>query len=504
VADAAAAVGAVGALLLVLARSRAALLAGCAAITAALAGLAVAGGQTGALGTLAGSLLGIAAAAVALLCVLLAAAALVRWPLAAVPALLVVAPIRLPIASDPDSPLLLGVAGAGGLGRLYPLYAVLAAAVLALVWQTARGVHPASLPAPLAVPVAAFLAVVCVSLLWSQDQRAAVSDLLFVWLPFALLFVVCARAPIARSTPRTLAVTLVAVASVFAAVGVWQAATEELLFFNVALERANATGPAFRVTSAFQDPNHLGRHLVLAMVVVLAAAWLAHVRLGWGVAALGLLGAGLWFSYSQSSLVALVVVALALAVVAGTARTRRLMAVACGLLTIGAVVALVAGFGGASAAAITSDRSTLAGDTAAVAMAYPLAGVGVASQPLVTRDREAPGTEVIRNASHTTPLTVAAELGALGVIAFIAVAGGVIFCLLELARRDRALALGLGAVLLALFVHSLFYAGLFENPITWGAAGVLAASLSQRHRGAALDGAPTMLRPASTPRALRP
>jgi hypothetical protein len=503
VAEAAAALGALGATLLVLARSRGSLLAGAAAIAAAIAGLAASGGQADALTTLAGSAAGIAGTLVAAVIILLGAAALVRWPRATVPALLVVAPIRLPIAADPDSPMLLELAGTGGLGRLYPFYAVLAAAVIAMIWRASRGARPEPLPGLLAVPVAAFLALVCLSLLWSLDRRAAVSDLLFVWLPFALLFVACARAPIGRSTPRALTVTLVAVAVAFAGWALLQATTHQLLFFNVALERANALGPLFRVTSAFQDPNHLGRHLVLAMVVLVAAAWAARVHLGWLLGGLAVLGAALWFTHSQSSLVALVVVVLALAIAAGAPRTRQLAAGVFAVLALGGLVAVAAGLGGASVAAITSDRSTLVEDTAAVAAANPVVGVGIASQPLATRDQEAPGTAVIQNASHTSPLTVGAELGAVGLAVFIALVASIVSCLLELGRRHTGLALGLGAVLLALLVHSLFYAGLFENPITWGAVGVLAAALGQRGSSGTLEGRPTMLRPAGAPRPLR-
>jgi hypothetical protein len=47
-------------------------------------------------------------------------------------------------------------------------------------------------------------------------------------------------------------------------------------------------------------------------------------------------------------------------------------------------------------------------------------------------------------------------------------------------RRDRLFGVGLAATLLVLFVHSLLYAGFFEDPLTWGvlglAAGVLAAA----------------------------
>ena len=45
-------------------------------------------------------------------------------------------------------------------------------------------------------------------------------------------------------------------------------------------------------------------------------------------------------------------------------------------------------------------------------------------------------------------------------------------------RRDGALGVALAAVLVALFVHSLLYAGFFEDPLTWGVLGVAAAFLA--------------------------
>jgi hypothetical protein len=47
-----------------------------------------------------------------------------------------------------------------------------------------------------------------------------------------------------------------------------------------------------------------------------------------------------------------------------------------------------------------------------------------------------------------------------------------------LRRRDVALALALGAALLALFVHALAYSGFFEDPITWLALAIGAAYLA--------------------------
>ena len=56
-------------------------------------------------------------------------------------------------------------------------------------------------------------------------------------------------------------------------------------------------------------------------------------------------------------------------------------------------------------------------------------------------------------------------------------------------RRDRALGLAAGAVFLALFIHSLFYAGFFEDPIVWGVmalAGWAYVALPRTPRSAAV------------------
>jgi hypothetical protein len=479
VAEAAALVGALGAAVLVLASSRGALAAGVTLVAAAIVVLGLDGGQADSIGDLLDSPGGVAALAAVLLALAAGAAVLRRWPVAIVPALLAVAPIRPPIATDPGSPVLLDFAGTGGLGRLYPLYAVLAAAVAALGWRALRGAPVNVLPRALAVPVAVLVALAVGSFVWSEDQPAATQDLLFLWLPFTVLFVVVAQAPFTARTPPVLAITLVAIAALFAGVAIWQAATEQLLFFNVSLEQANELGSLFRVTAAFQDPNHLGRHLVMAIGVVLVAAWLAKLSLRAALALLALLAAGLWFTYSQSSLVTLAVVALAVALVAATGAARRTLAGVTAVLAIGAIVAAGALLASGASDDITSDRSSLVADTAAVAAGHPLVGVGVSAQPLVTRREEAPQASKLQNVSHTTPLTVAAELGVLGLVVFLAMLAGAALVLIDVGSRDRALALGIAAVLLVLMVHSLFYAGLFENPITWIALGVTAAAAAQ-------------------------
>ena len=46
-------------------------------------------------------------------------------------------------------------------------------------------------------------------------------------------------------------------------------------------------------------------------------------------------------------------------------------------------------------------------------------------------------------------------------------------------RVQRAFGIALAAVAVALFVHSLLYAGLFEDPLTWGLVGLASAALAR-------------------------
>ncbi len=459
---------------LLLAPDRRWLLAGLALAGAALAALVIGEGPVGRFDSLPGGAAGVAVIGGAMVVLGAAAALLVRWPGAVAPLLLVAAPLRLPLEASAGNALLLGFAGTGGLGRLYPFYAVLAAAALALTWRLLRGERPVRLPRELSVPAAALVALVALSLLWSRDPSAGADQLIFFWLPFTVLVPVVACSPISG---RALATTLVGVAAAFAAFGLWQAATEDLLFFTVALERANELGP-FRVTSAFQDPNHFGRFLVLAIAVVLVAAWTRAIAAPAAVALSALLGAALYFTYSQSSMVALVVVALGIALLAGDRPARRIAAGAGAALVVAGAVGLALTISRGDVESVTSDRSTLVADTGGVFVRHPVAGVGVGAQPRATREEAAPRTPTIQNASHTTPLTVAAELGLLGLAAFAALLVGSGLVLARLGRTDLALALGLAAVLLALLVHSLFYGGLFENPLTFGALGAAAGALA--------------------------
>jgi hypothetical protein len=79
-----------------------------------------------------------------------------------------------------------------------------------------------------------------------------------------------------------------------------------------------------------------------------------------------------------------------------------------------------------------------------------------------------------KNASHTATLTIAAELGAIGVVLYVAFLAGSVKLLLLAIGRHRVAGLGLAVSFLVLVLHSLFYSGFFEDPIMWGVLGVAA------------------------------
>ncbi len=80
------------------------------------------------------------------------AALFVRYPAIVPPVVVAAAPFRFPFEFGADNRLFVGIAEDGALGRLLPLYGVVAAAGIALVWRLARGEEPAPLPRSWACP----------------------------------------------------------------------------------------------------------------------------------------------------------------------------------------------------------------------------------------------------------------------------------------------------------------------------------------------------------------
>ncbi len=487
VAQVAALGGALGAVLVLVPRGRVAPLVGFALLGLTTAAIAWSLVGTDDVKLLFGDLPGIALVCSAGAGAVLGAVLLARYPAVVPVAFLVVAPFRVPVQLGTDEAFL-----------LLPLYAVLTSAVLALGYRLALGRAAAAPPLLLALPVAAFVVFISVSYLWTWDERQGGIVLAFFAFPFVAGLATIARAPVASWLPRALLVTLAALGSLFAAIGIWQSHTRTL-YFARDVEVANAYTTWFRVTSLFKDPSMYGRYLVIPMAVLLVIVLVRRGRtIDWvaATAIVAFLFWGLYYSYSQSSFVALFVVTFGIAVVGVDRRTRIVLVTCAALAALPAAAVAGAAVGGRSAKEATSGRSRLVEATVEVVKARPIAGVGVGGQPRASADLVGKGSPS-RNASHTTPLTVLAELGIAGVALYVWLLAAAGRALYLVAEQNRTLGIGLGAVLLALFTHSLFYAGFFEDPVTWGVLGVSAAVLSSSPRAAfAREGADERATPA--------
>jgi O-antigen ligase len=124
----------------------------------------------------------------------------------------------------------------------------------------------------------------------------------------------------------------------------------------------------------------------------------------------------------------------------------------------------------ASLSHITSGRSTLVSKGVKLAVHHPVLGVGVGGFKRGYADlAHLHGKEPKAAASHTTPVTVAAELGVPGLLLF---AWLVVVALLTAFRRiaptyEGAARLAFGLALVAILVHCIFYNALFEDPTFW-------------------------------------
>jgi O-antigen ligase len=362
-----------------------------------------------------------------------------------------------------------------------PLYVVLAAASLALLYRAFGAEALATIPLWLAAPATGFIAWASASLLWALDPEEGAIALLFFVFPFAALLAVVSRTPYAVWLPRALATCLIGLAAVFAAIGLYQAWTHTLVFAQD-LRVANAYTTYFRVTSLFKDPSIYGRQLVLALALLVVLLWLGRTR-GLVAAVLSsVIFAGLYFSYSQSSLVVLfATVFLASLLLADRLGRNVVIGIAVAMVIAGSALAAIEvsehGIGRAS-----SGRTRLVSVTGHVIANHPVAGVGIGSQPLAAKEELDTRRRASKNASHTTPLTVLAEFGAIGFLLYLAFLAGAVRLLWEAFRRDRVFGLGLGACFLVLFLHSLFYSGFFEDPVMWGVLGVAAMLVAARPR----------------------
>jgi len=131
----------------------------------------------------------------------------------------------------------------------------------------------------------------------------------------------------------------------------------------------------------------------------------------------------------------------------------------------------------ASLSHVTSGRSTLASKGVKVALHHPILGVGVGGfRRAYAEVAHLKGKEPKAAASHTTPITVAAETGVPGLVLLLwLVATALVLAFRRLANDfDGAVRLVLGLALVAILVHCIFYNALFEDPTFWGLLALIA------------------------------
>jgi O-antigen ligase len=401
------------------------------------------------------------------------AAAIRRWP-ALLPLLLVAAlPFRVRIH----------VGGGEAVNLLVPLYVVIGAGVLAAAVGAIRdGVPRRPVPQPLLIVLIGAMALYALQASYSDDISFAARNVGFFLVPFAVMFSLLVET---AWTPRLLAMTLGVVlgeALVFAVIGIVQHLSGEI-FWNGKLEQSNEFHFYFRVNSAFWDPNIFGRYLALAILLSAAAlSWVADPRRAAGLAAaLAVLAAGLLFSFSQTSFVALF---LGLAVLAALRWSVRWAAAGTALAAIGVAAALLVMGGGSNGQSTvnTEGRDTLISGGLELAKQRPLAGYGSASfsKRFAAQEDVKEGENTL---AHNEPVTVAAEQGFVGIAVY---AASVVIALWVLFSGMRRIAPGLGApfppregrtwvaarigiaaAFCALMVHTIGYAGYLTDPLTW-------------------------------------
>jgi O-antigen ligase len=215
------------------------------------------------------------------------------------------------------------------------------------------------------------------------------------------------------------------------------------------------------------------------VVVTTALLWARDRRDFWLPAGTILvLWIGLAQTFSQSSFIALLA---GLAVLAAIRWSWRwtLGAVIVGLVGVVLVVTLVGGKGinFARINVDTSGRANLVQGGIDLFGERPLWGYGSGSfQKAYAKHRADKGAPV--TVSHTEPVTVAAEQGLVGFALYLALIVVALWAMTAGLRGRRAGRAAVLAAFVALLVHTMAYAGFFEDPITWVLLAVGAALAS--------------------------
>jgi O-antigen ligase len=417
-----------------------------------------------------------AAAAVAGLAVMLALALVFHrrpgWlPIAAVAVL----PFRIPVEAGGDTANL-----------LVPLYLVVGAGCLAYAFQRLRrggALAPPARPAGRVEQVLLLsLVLYAVQAAYSTDFEQALKNVAFFYVPFALLLKMLIDVDWNTRIVAACGAVALVLALVFTGVGFWEYSVRELLW-NPKVIESNQFESYFRVNSLFFDPNIYGRFLAMVMLG-LAATLLWSMRRTTALAAaacLAVLWGGLVLTFSQSSFGALLVGLAVLASLRWRPRPVLLASIAAGALAGAIVIAFPSLVkldieSESSLDAATSGRIELMEGGLSMFADRPVLGYGSGSFADQFREREEVSSEQASAASHTIPITVAAEQGIVGLALYLLLLGTAFRLLFSglapLSGRGppdvATVTLGyLAAAFAALVFHTLLYAAFLEDPLAW-------------------------------------
>ena len=392
-----------------------------------------------------------------------------RYPTVTLIAVLALLPLRLPL------PL-----GDGNSNLLVPLYLLtLAMALAEIVCRDRLALSPGFRRDPTRIALACMIAILGVSSLWvgvAYAPRIKAFSLSLVKLfafvvPFATLYYLVEGYLTSRLRLRRLIWAILASGVVLALIGIVQAPTRWVIVNRAGVLDNELMQHTFRANSLFWDPNMFGRFcaLIVLLGVAMFLAVLAAIALG--------------LTYSRSGLLS-VLAGLIVVELAWLGWKKGLIAVFATLLV------LAGGLAGITAARDTRDLgkkiettmglNKLTGGRVYLVKAgwrmykrHPVRGVGLAGFPQAFPSyRTSHAAKLTLKESHTTPVTIAAEQGTLGLVAF----GGLLVTFFATTLRKRRygasrdlylMQAGIVGGVVALCVSSLSYNAFFEDPYVW-------------------------------------
>jgi putative inorganic carbon (hco3(-)) transporter len=440
-----------------------------------------------------------------------------RWPIALPLAIVFALPFRIPLHAGGDTANL-----------LVPLYLVIAGGVLSTVLQVwpetrgaplrklvstprnegerspQRGFAEGGTPSLLAWVLAGVVLLYALQTLYSPDFSKSLQNVCFFFVPFSLVYALLRDVGWDKKLLKLVLWVVAVEAVAFVLVGSVEYLSRSL-FWNDQVIRSNEFHTYFRVNSIFWDPNIYGRYLALAIVVAMSALlWVKERKtLALLTGLVAVLWLGLAVTFSQSSFAALLG---GLAVLAALRWSWRwtLAAVGAGAVLAVVIVLFAGGVSKLSPDRLNSDtggRGNLVSGGAKLFGQRPLWGYGAGSFPRAYREHAATKKAPVV-VSHTEPVTVAAEQGLIGLLAYAALLVAALWTMATglFSNREgrgvplrklvstpqneprrpsqRAFAEGdtpslpiaraaVLATFVALLVHTMAYAGFYEDPIAW-------------------------------------